>query len=101
MADANSLEKGEHGREKWTYLYAAARRGHRNVAQLLIEGGADPNKGTYIEECIPYMDMNVYKYLEFTPIYKATTKKHLNVVKVLMDAGVDPNRSMYEKMVHM
>ena len=66
MADINNL-----GEENITPLYMAASWGFSIAVQLLIEGGADPNRGE---------------------LQHAVLSGHLNVVKVLLDGWADPNR---------
>ena len=61
-----------------TPLYYAARMGQKDVVQLLIERGADPNwqHGSGM-----------------TPLSLAAAKENSNVVRVLLDAGADPNKT--------
>ncbi|CAG8928949.1 unnamed protein product [Penicillium salamii] len=58
-----------------TPLYWAASSGHADVAQSLIQNGADPdgeaNQG-------------------YKPLHEAADKNHADVIKVLLAAGVDP-----------
>ena len=60
-----------------TPLYYAARMGRKEVVQLLIERGAEPNW---------------QHWSEMTPLHMAAGLGHSDVVKVLMDAGADLNK---------
>ena len=61
-----------------TPLYEAADRGNKEVAQLLLEGSADPNCADIDGE---------------TPLYKAVVNGDLDVVRLLLERGADPNKS--------
>ena len=59
-------------------LHAAALRGHGNVANILIEKGANPNKADQ---------------WGMTPLVMAAYNGHTNVVKLLLDKGANPNET--------
>ena len=61
-----------------TSLYWAAKKGHEDIVQMLLEGGADPNKVT--------------KYKRLVPLSAAATYSHKGVVQLLLDRGADPNK---------
>ena len=66
-----------------TPLHLAAARGHADVVKLLIDAGADLNKG----------DMH-----NNTPLHLAAARGHADVVKLLIDAGADlSKRNMRNK----
>ena len=55
-----------------TYLYQAASWGHRDVVQLLLEAGAECNKGTSDG---------------VTPLHMAAYFGHKDIVRILLDNG--------------
>ena len=63
---------------KGTPLCEAALSGDRNVVQLLLNNGADPNK---------------VDGFEWTPLHHATYRGNRNVVEVLLERGSDPDSS--------
>jgi hypothetical protein len=62
-----------------TPLQYAANAGHLEIVQLLLEFGADINKGR--------IDTGA------TPLYGASIRGHLEVVKLLIENGADINKS--------
>jgi len=58
----------------WTPLHYATRYGHLEVAQLLIDNGAD---------------VNATKHDHWTPIHLSATNGHLGTVKLLLERGAD------------
>ena len=61
-----------------TPLHEAAWEGHKNVIQLLLKRGADPNKeGQYGE----------------TPLHKVAFRGNKYVLQLLLDSGADPNKA--------
>lgn len=70
-ADAKSLGKG------MLPLPLAIIRGHEAVVKLLLNMGADPNRGT--EKGL-------------TPLHFAVLHRKSNVVKMLLEEGADPNK---------
>ena len=67
-------------RRQETPLYCAARMGLEDMAQLLIDRGADPNWLWQHEGGV-------------TPLCVASAMEHPNVLRVLLNAGADPNRA--------
>jgi len=57
----------------WLPLGAAARQGHREVVELLMDAGADLETG----------------YLGWTPLNVAANSGHVDVVRYLLDKGAD------------
>ena len=64
------------GQRGQTVLHWAARKGHYDVAKLLIARGAN---------------ISVHDNMIDTPLHAASFESHTNVVKLLLDAGVDAN----------
>ena len=60
-----------------TPLLGASMRGHKNVVQLLIDKGADPN---------------VANYCGYTPLRMAASLGHKDVANLLLDRGADFNK---------
>ena len=61
---------------EYTPLHNAAWGGHKDVVELLIDRGADPNIAN--------------KYGQ-TPLHGAVSKGHKDVVQLLLDRGADPH----------
>ena len=59
-------------------LRVAAHLGHKDVVQLLLDKGADPNKTNYDG---------------WTPLHGAASRGHTNVVQLLLERGADPIKS--------
>ena len=67
-----------------TPLHWAAIRGYKDVAELLIDKGADVNaKDIFPEEDDPHDDR--------TPLHWAAIEGHTDVAKLLIDNGADVN----------
>ena len=62
----------------WTPLHSAAFHGHKDVVQLLLDRGSDPNKANVGGQ---------------TPLHYAAMKGHKDVVQLLLDRGADPNKA--------
>ena len=69
MVDANNLTP-------WGILYQGARCGHKDVVQLLLDRGAEPNMA----------DQN-----GMTPLHYAAFKGHKDVVQLLLERGAEQN----------
>lgn len=61
-----------------THLYIAAKKGHTDIAKLLLERGADKNKATPVDGT--------------APLYVATFNGRTNIAKLLLDRDADPNQ---------
>ena len=59
-------------------LFIAVLKGRKVVVQLLLDGGADPNKANENGE---------------TPLRQAAEDGHQDVVKLLLDKGADPDKA--------
>ena len=60
-----------------TPLHLSAREGHKDVSQVLLDHGADPDKMGYFGR---------------TPLHEAATNGHRDLVQLLMGHGANPNR---------
>ena len=83
MTDVNverDIELPEYGRIKATPLLYATGMGLKDIAQLVIERGADPN-WLWQHKC------------GVTPLCVASAKERPNVVRILLNAGADPNKA--------
>ena len=61
-----------------TPLYRAAKHGQKDVVQLLLDLGAEPNKADI---------------LGWNPLYVAAQQGHGDVVQLLIDKGAEPNKA--------
>ena len=61
-----------------TPLREAVARGHKNVVQLLIAGGADPN---------------IISIYGKPPLYEASEKHRIGMVQVLLSGGAEPDKA--------
>lgn len=71
------FQLGVDGKNRWSALHSASREGHRIVARLLIENGADVN--------------SVNGYLR-TPMFYAAEHGRRNIINLLAEHGADPNK---------
>ena len=63
-------------------MYQAPQNGHRDVVEVLMDVGADPNKATNGSE---------YFRRRWTPLLVATWNGHKDVVQLLLNGGADMN----------
>ena len=75
MVDVNCI--GQQANRS-TPLWKAAWKGHKNVVQILIDKGADPNRADQWGQ---------------TPVSMAAGVGHTDVVQLLLDKGADPNEA--------
>ena len=101
----------EMGCQKTTPLHEAARGGHRDVVQVLLDGGADPYKedmlGRTALSCAALMDkttvVRVFTRNETdlnkptksgsTPLHYAAANGNPDLVNMLLDGGAEPNKA--------
>ena len=102
----------QHGKNNTTALYMAVVLGHKDIAQVLIERGADPNKGTNSwgqnslleavksgQNAVANMlidagaDPNIADMEKHTPLRCASGRGNVELVKLLLDKGADPNKT--------
>ena len=92
-----------------TPLHVASRRGHSDIARLLLEHGADANahdgykrnplhlpSGTGLLDVARVLldhgaDPNGQNGDKNTPLHRASRNGHVDVARVLLDHGADPN----------
>ena len=90
-------------------LHWATRKGHKDVVQLLLDRGADPNKanedgGTQLHSAASGGHIAVVQLLldrgadpnkadiwEWTPLHRAVEYGRKDVVQLLLDRGANPN----------
>lgn len=88
------IEKGaavdETNRKGLTALHCSALCGSMEIAEVLVEGGADVNHPSVDEKC-------------WTPLCLAVRNGHADIVKLLVNNGADVNNKMAEGMtaLHM
>ena len=70
------LGRGHSTQDGTTPLHDVAFKGHKDVVQLLLDRGAEPNMA----------DQN-----GDNPLHKATSKGHTDVVHLLRERGAEPN----------
>ena len=75
MLDVNSVG----GFNESTPLCEAASEGRKEVVQLLLHAGAEPNKADKLGQ---------------TPLYWAAMLGYIDVVQILLDGGSNPNRAV-------
>ena len=85
--DVNFVAKGPELKstfleERSTPLIVAARNGHNEIVQILLDSGAEIDKG---DSCAR------------TPLWYTANIGHNKVVKTLLDAGADPNKTDHLK----
>ena len=108
-ADVNYTKEGGEGR---TALYLAARKGHLEAAQALIDAGAEVDKEKTTDGSTPLFIAADCGHLDAaqalidagagvdngrttdgcTPLYMAAQKNHVLVVQALIDAGADVDK---------
>lgn len=80
--------------KKWTALHHAARRGHGEIVQLLLQAGADVNSqysrrdrgGVAKSSYVVHWPVRC-----LTPLHLAAYANHLSVMKLLIEANADIN----------
>jgi len=85
--------------EDYTALSVAVERGHWEVAELLLNRGADPNRNWVLVSQAHRGDIRSVEWLLAAGANKylsealrnAAFKGHRNIVKVLLEHGADPN----------
>ena len=77
LLDVNNTSEPWSEFYKVTPLHVAARRGHKVVVKLLLDGGGDPNRADWDG---------------FTPLHNAANGGHNEVVKLLLERGADGNK---------
>ncbi len=97
------LEEGAHRLQIWTgmdAMFAALRKGHQHIFQLLLDYGIDPNislaargDNQDIVLLLLYNGINpdvLDRYGE-TPLHAAVHQENTNMVRLLLSFNVDPN----------
>ena len=113
MVDVNCIEQFD-----LPPLHIAALKGHKEMAQILIQSGADPNlvDSSRVSQCdTPLLmavykrkkemaklliesgaDVNMYNELGYTPLHGAAEKGQKEIVKLLIENGADVNAAKYK-----
>ena len=73
MANIECIDEYKN-RGNMTPLFVAVDKGHKNVVQLLLEGGANPNS-------------QVSKFQNWTPLFVAAWRDNFDVLELLLEAG--------------
>ena len=81
LLDASPASVGVHSHDGWTPLHLAAFFGHRELAQLLLDRGADVNARSKSER---FAKSN-------TPLHAAAANKQVEVARLLVERGADVN----------
>ena len=79
--DEDPKSIGAHSHDGWTPLHLAAFFGHRDLAALLLDRGADVNARSTSER---FAKSN-------TPLHAAAANKQVEVARLLVDRGADVN----------
>ena len=88
-----------------TPLWEAARKGHKNLVQILLDKGADPNRSdqwgqTPVSMAVGHIDVVRLlldkgadpNEMDRTPLHRASLEGHKYVVQLLLERGAKPNR---------
>ena len=75
-----------------TPLYCASKNGEPAVVKLLLDAGADPNKGVVYKVTSNNMSYPLHVAVEWAS-KGAKRQPYTSVVKLLLDAGANPNKT--------
>lgn len=76
----------------FTPLMEASRLGNVEIAQLLLENGADPNlQNTVSQELPTYEVCMTFLQEKWTALMAAANKGQLGTVNILLERGANPN----------